>query len=188
MKCRFAFLIIQRRNAYSKSSGKRKLSEGEKGVRNWSWPLTRMTVRRASTVRQNELLQKYYTRYCNIRSEFEWMQPSSCNKIITFWSSFGVINSGTSVLRVCTSLSKVPRHVTNGRVVPVTSTMLKVTGTVLWPCVQRFNLFSDNKVFMKWNFNRNKNTGGNEEFVFLYFHLIVGLNFIWLCIKDISMH
>ena len=147
-----------------------------------------MTVRRASTVRQNELLRKYYTRYCNIRSEFEWMQPSSCNKIITFWSSFGVINSGTSVLRVCTSLSKVPRHVTNGRVVPVTSTMLKVTGTVLWPCVQRFNLFSDNKVFMKWNFNRNKNAGGNEEFVFLYFHLIVGLNFIWLCIKDISMH
>ena len=36
IKCRFAFLIIQGRNAYSESSRKRKLSEGEKGVRNWS--------------------------------------------------------------------------------------------------------------------------------------------------------
>ena len=42
IKCRFAFLIIQGRNAYSESSRKRKLSEGEKGVRNWSWPLTKM--------------------------------------------------------------------------------------------------------------------------------------------------
>ena len=42
MKCRFAFLIIQGRNAYIESSRKRKLSEGEKGVRNWSCPLTKM--------------------------------------------------------------------------------------------------------------------------------------------------
>ena len=59
------------KNTYSGSSCKRTPSGREKGVRYWSWPLTRMTVRKASTVRQNELLQKYYTPYCNIRSEFE---------------------------------------------------------------------------------------------------------------------